>query len=94
MTSEETKVLTLDGLQYFATKMKNHVKDGYVAKRDGYDLSSNDYTDDEKNKLAGITDDADAVSFSRSLSKGTKIGTITINDVSTDLYCETNTDTT
>ena len=94
MASEETKVLTLDGLQYFATKMKNHVKDGYVAQKDGYDLSSNDYTDDEKTKLAGITADADTVSFSRSLADGTKIGTITINGKGTDLYCEKNTDTT
>ena len=94
MTSEETKVLTLDGLQYFATKMKNHVKDGYVAKKGGYDLSSNDYTTAEKTKLAGIYDSADAVSFSRSLDGGTKIGTITINGVGTDLYCEKNTDTT
>ena len=37
--------------------------------------------------------DKSKVSFSSSLSSGTKIGTITINDVSTDLHCETNTDT-
>lgn len=44
-------------------------------------------------KLNGITDSADSVAFSRSLSSGTKIGTITINGTATDLYCETNTNT-
>ena len=44
-------------------------------------------------KLNGITDSADSVSFSRSLTSGTKIGTITINGSATDLYCQTNTDT-
>lgn len=48
---------------------------------------------DDKKKLDGITSSADAVSFSRSLSSGTKIGTITINGTGTDLYCETNTNT-
>lgn len=33
------------------------------------------------------------VSISRSLTSGTKIGTITINGTATDLYCQTNTDT-
>lgn len=32
-------------------------------------------------------------SFTRTLSTGTKIGTLTINDVSTDIFCETNTNT-
>lgn len=48
----------------------------------------------DKSKLDGITASADAVSFSRSLSSGTKIGTITINGTGTDLYCQTNTNTT
>lgn len=34
------------------------------------------------------------VTISRNLTSGTKIGTITINGVATDLYCETNTNTT
>jgi len=33
------------------------------------------------------------VSVSRSLTSGTKIGTITINGTETELYCQTNTDT-
>jgi len=42
-------------------------------------------------KLAGIAAGATAVSFSRSLSSGTKIGTITINGTATDLYSTPNT---
>ena len=48
----------------------------------------------DKSKLDAITASADSVSFSRSLTSGTKIGTITINGTATDLYCQTNTNTT
>lgn len=47
--------------------------DGYMSKAD-------------KSKLDGITASADAVSFTRSLSSGTKIGTIYINGSGTDVY--------
>lgn len=47
----------------------------------------------DKAKLDGITASADAVSFSRSLTSGIKVGTITINGTGTDLYAPTNTDT-
>lgn len=40
----------------------------------------------DKSKLDRIQAGADAVSFSRSLSSGTKIGTININGTSTDIY--------
>jgi hypothetical protein len=43
----------------------------------------------DKSKLNGIQVGADAVSFSRSLSSGTKIGTININGVNTDIYAPT-----
>lgn len=43
----------------------------------------------DKSKLDGITSSADAVSFSRTLSSGTKIGTITINGANTDIYAPT-----
>lgn len=43
----------------------------------------------DKSKLDGITSSADAVSFSRALSSGTKIGTITINGSNTDIYAPT-----
>lgn len=47
----------------------------------------------DKAKLDGISASADSVSFSQALTAGTKIGTITINGVAADLYCQTNTDT-
>lgn len=47
----------------------------------------------DKSKLDGITASADSVSFTRNLTSGTKVGTITINGTGTDLYCQTNTDT-
>ena len=47
----------------------------------------------DKEKLDGIASGADNVSFSRSLTSGTKVGTITINGTGTDLYAPTNTDT-
>lgn len=43
----------------------------------------------DKSKLNEITSSADAVSFSRTLSSGTKIGTITINGANTDIYAPT-----
>lgn len=43
----------------------------------------------DKSKLDGIQAGADAVSFSRSLSSGTKIGTITINGTNTNIYAPT-----
>ena len=43
----------------------------------------------DKSKLGGIQAGADAVSFSRSLSSGTKIGTININGTNTDIYAPT-----
>lgn len=42
----------------------------------------------------GLTfEDATAVSFSRSLTSGTKVGTINIDGTATDIYCQTNSDT-
>lgn len=46
----------------------------------------------DKAKLDGITDSADAVSFTQSLASGTQVGTITINGTPYNLYCQTNTD--
>lgn len=43
----------------------------------------------DKSKLDGIQAGASAVSFSRSLYSGTKIGTININGVSTNIYAPT-----
>lgn len=47
----------------------------------------------DKTKLDNITDGADSVSFSQSLTSGTKVGTITINGTTYDIYAPTNTDT-
>ena len=47
----------------------------------------------DKKKLDGVTDSADAVSFTQSLTTGTQVGTITINGAATKLYAPTNTDT-
>ena len=55
------------------------------AVKSAYDLANS------ANTLAGSKS---TVSFSRSLTSGTKIGTIKINGTSTDLYCQTNTNTT
>lgn len=45
----------------------------------------------DKAKLDGVTESADAVSFTRSLTTGTKVGTININGTDTILYAPTNT---
>ena len=58
-----------------------------VDKEEGKGLSSNDFTTEEKTKLSNISNSADSVSFTRSLTSGTKIGTITINGKATDMYC-------
>lgn len=47
----------------------------------------------DKKKLDDVTDSADAISFTQSLTTGTQVGTITINGTATKLYAPTNTDT-
>ena len=47
----------------------------------------------DKKKLDDITESADSVSYSASLTNGTKVGTIHINGEDYDLYAPTNTDT-
>lgn len=44
-------------------------------------------------KLNGISSGANKTEVSRTLTSGTKIGTITIDGTATDLYCQTDTDT-
>ena len=43
----------------------------------------------DKTKLDGITESADSVSFTRSLTAGTKVGDLTINGTTTSLYAPT-----
>ena len=47
----------------------------------------------DKLKLNNITDSADAVSFTRTLTSGSEIGTLTINGTAVKLYAPSNTDT-
>lgn len=55
-------------------------------------VSDTAFTSALKTKLDGISDSADAVSFTASLTSGTKIGVITINGVETTLYSTNDTD--
>lgn len=53
---------------------------------EGKQLSTNDYTDIEKTKLAAISEEANAVSISGTLASGTQIGVLGIDGVETPLY--------
>lgn len=53
------KVLTLDGVKTLVKGIKDWAVGLFVQKETGKGLSSNDYTTEEKNKLAGIEADAD-----------------------------------
>lgn len=48
------KVLTLEKLTRFSEKMRTWATGAFVAKEEGKGLSTNDYTTDEKEKLAGL----------------------------------------
>lgn len=48
----------------------------------------------DKKKLDGLSGNGSNVSFTPSLSKGTAIGTLTINNIPTTLYCNNDTNTT
>ena len=52
--------LNFEGLTYFLSKLLNK----FVTKVDGKELSTNDYTTAEKNKLNGITTNANKVTVS------------------------------
>ena len=73
-----TKVLTSDGLLYLWSK----IKAGFVAKDGAKVLSTNDYTTTDKNKLAGIADNANNYSLptaSNVTLGGVKVDGSTIN---------------
>jgi len=57
-----------------------------VDKVTGKGLSAEDYTTAEKTKLSGISDSADAVSWTQVVGSGTKIAEITINGTTVDVY--------
>ena len=95
-TTEGTNLFTFNGS---TAKTINITSSAIGASASGHahaaaTTSANGFmSSDDKAKLDGITASADAVSFSRSLTSGTKVGTITINGTGTDLYAPTNTDT-
>lgn len=60
-----------------------------VNNKDNGFMSSND-----KVKLDSISENADTVTFIRTLNSGTKIGSIKINETSTDIFCNNDTNTT
>lgn len=62
---------------------------GYVKKETGKGLSTEDFTTALLTKLNGITESADAVSFTRVQQSGTKVATITINGTDIDIYVPT-----
>ena len=79
----------LETLQQFRDDMiellKNNLKIK-VDKEEGMGLSQNSFTNEEKRKLANIKDNATNVSFLPSVTKGDKIGDISINGKSKSMY--------
>ena len=59
---------------------------GYVQKEAGKGLSTEDFTTALLTKLNGISDSADAVSWSQTQATGTKVAEITINGTTIDVY--------
>lgn len=64
---------------------------GYVQKEAGKGLSTEDFTTALLTKLNGISDSADAVSWSQTQATGTKVAEITINGTTIDVYVPTST---
>lgn len=52
--AQKLKHVNLEMLQYAKGKIEQNVANGYVAKKSGYDLSKNDFTDELKTKLDGL----------------------------------------
>ena len=80
-----SKFLDSNGLLYVWSKIKSYVSDaitngitGKVDKVDGKGLSTNDYTTDEKNKLAGI--EAGANNYTLPNASATVLGGIKVGD--------------
>lgn len=78
-------ILNADTNSYLERRF-DELSNSKVDKIDGKGLSSNDFTNDEKTKLSGISDSADSVEFTPSETSGNKVGTIKINGVETDMY--------
>lgn len=79
--------------RYPTEKLVKDSLDGKVNIETGMGLSQNSFTDNEKSKLNDIAPKATAVSFTRNLNSGTKIGELKINDITTELFCNNDTNT-
>lgn len=64
---------------------------GYVKKESGKGLSTEDFTTALLTKLNGISESADAVSWSQIQQSGVKVATVTINGTDIDIYVPTQT---
>ena len=76
-------------LLYLLVRLKAALDAGWVAKDGSKQLSDENFTTALKNKLDGIQASATATAFTQTQQSGTKIGSISINGVSTDIYAPT-----
>ena len=82
---------------YILNKLKNVLEGaggftpGYVKQVSGKQLSTEDFTTVLLNKLNGITESADAVSWNQIQASGTKVAEVTINGTTIDIYIPTST---
>ena len=74
---------------YILTKLKAVLDAGWVAKDGTKQLSDENFTTALKTKLDGIATSATATSFTQTLQSGTKIGEITINGTTVNIYAPT-----
>ena len=71
---------------YILTKLKAVLQAGWVAKDGNKQLSDENFTSALKTKLEGISAGATATSFTQTLQSGTKIGEITIDGTTVNIY--------
>lgn len=71
---------------YILTKLKAVLQAGWVAKDGTKQLSDENFTSALKTKLEGISTGATATSFTQTLQSGTKIGEITIDGTTINIY--------
>lgn len=73
-------------LLYLLVRLKAALDAGWVAKDGTKQLSDENFTSALKSKLDGIQAQATATAFTQTQQSGTKIGSISINGVSTDIF--------
>lgn len=71
---------------YILTKLKAVLQAGWVAKDGNKQLSDENFTSALKTKLEGISTGATATSFTQTQQSGTKIGEITIDGTTVNIY--------